>query len=232
VDKYVIIVAGGSGVRMGSAVPKQFMLLDDQPVLMHTILSFFQAGIENIIVVVPIPFIEYWKTICNTYSFNVPHKVVGGGLFRSQSVMNGLTAVEAGEALVAIHDGVRPFVSVEIINQAFDTASEFGTGVPYLDLRDSLRQVEGNESVHVDRDKFKTVQTPQCFTLAILRKIYNSPRLPSFTDDAALAEEMGFNITLFKGSEENIKITTPLDMLVAEAILKSRKTVSNFNLTS
>lgn len=231
-DKYVIIVAGGSGVRMGSAIPKQFMLLNNQPVLMHTILSFFQAGVENIIVVVPIPFIEYWETICNTYSFSVPHKVVGGGLFRSQSVKNGLEVIDETEALVAVHDGVRPFVSSETINQAFDTAQEYGTGVPYLDLRDSLRQIEGNESMHVDRDKFKSVQTPQCYTLAILKRVYNVPRLPSFADDAALVEQFGIPITLFKGSEENIKITTPLDMFFAESLVKSKKTASSFNLTS
>ncbi len=199
---------------------------------MHTILSFFQAGVENIIVVVPIPFIEYWETICNTYSFSVPHKVVGGGLFRSQSVKNGLEVIDETEALVAVHDGVRPFVSSETINQAFDTAQEYGTGVPYLDLRDSLRQIEGNESMHVDRDKFKSVQTPQCYTLAILKRVYNVPRLPSFADDAALVEQFGIPITLFKGSEENIKITTPLDMFFAESLVKSKKTASSFNLTS
>lgn len=223
--RYVIIVAGGTGVRMGSSVPKQFMLLGNRPLLMHSIEAFAYAGINNIIVVVPLAFIDYWESLCRKYSFTISHKVVAGGLFRSQSVKNGLDIIEETDAIVAVHDGVRPFVSTETINTAFQLAGENGAAVPYLDLNDSLRMIEGNTSTAVERDRFKAVQTPQCFAISVLRKVYNSQKVRSFTDDAALVEQLNLPVTLFKGNDENIKITTPLDMIIAEAILKSKATV-------
>jgi 2-C-methyl-D-erythritol 4-phosphate cytidylyltransferase len=223
--KYVIIVAGGAGVRMGSSVPKQFMPLGDRPLLMHTIEAFSAAGISNIIVVIPLNFIEFWESLCQEYTFMITHKVVPGGLFRSQSVKNGLDAIDETDAIVAVHDGVRPFVSLETINTAFQIAAENGTAVPYLDMKESLRALDGNTSHAMEREKFKTVQTPQCFAISVLRKVYASAQLRSFTDDAALVEQLNLPITLFKGNEENIKITTPLDMIIAEAILRTKLTV-------
>lgn len=220
--KYVIIVAAGAGVRMGSSVPKQFMPLGGRPTLMHTIDAFAVAGITNIIVVIPMNFIDYWESLCKEYAFSITHRVVIGGLFRSQSVKNGLDAIDENDAIVAVHDGVRPFVSTETINTAFQIAAENGTAVPYLDLNDSLRAIDGNTSHSLERDKFKTVQTPQCYAVSVLRKVYTNPHLHSFTDDAALVEQLNMPITLFKGNEENIKITTPLDMIIADAILNSK----------
>lgn len=223
--KYVIIVAGGAGVRMGSSVPKQFMPLGDRPLLMHTIEAFFAAGINNIIVVIPLNFIDYWQSLCKKYSFTISHQAVAGGLFRSESVKKGLDAIEESDAIVAVHDGVRPFVSEETISTAFQIAAETGAAVPYLDLNESLRAMDGNTSHAMEREKFKTVQTPQCYAISVLRKVYNSAHLRSFTDDAALVEQLNLPITLFKGNEENIKITTPLDMIIADAILRSKLTV-------
>lgn len=219
-DRYVIIVAGGNGVRMGSDIPKQFMLLGTRPLLMYSISAFFKVGIEKIILVLPLQFIEYWKSICKEYSFDIPHKVVQGGLFRSESVKNGLDAIKENEAIVAVHDGVRPFVSQETILKGYEIAEHDGTAVPYVDITDSLRAIEGAGNVTVERDKYKTVQTPQCFKLSLLRKAYNNLNLPAFTDDAALVERLDVPIILYKGNLENIKITEPFDLLVAEAILK------------
>lgn len=222
-EKYVIIVAGGAGLRMGSRIPKQFMVLGDRPVLMHSVCAFAEAGINNIIVAIPIAFKEYWHELCTSYNCRINHQVVDGGLFRSQSVKNGLAMINDPDALVAVHDGVRPFVSVEVINQAFETAHATGSAVPYLDLRDSLRQVGEDGNYSVERDKFKTVQTPQVFPLSVLKRAYYTTQLPSYTDDASMVDMLNIPITLFKGNEENIKITTPFDMVVAESILQSRR---------
>ncbi len=222
-NRYVIIVAGGTGVRMSSSIPKQFMLLGQKPLLMHSIGAFYKAGINNIIVVIPLTFLDYWNELCREYACDIPHKVVTGGLFRNQSVKNGLDAIDDADALVAIHDGVRPFVSQETVIQAFDLAEETGTAVPYLDLTDSLRLIDGKESKHVERGLYKAVQTPQCFHLSILKRVYDSAQVPSFTDDAALVEQLNIPVTLFKGNEENIKITTPLDLTIAEAIFKLKE---------
>lgn len=225
-EKYVIIVAGGTGVRMGSKIPKQFMLLGGQPVLMHSICAFHDAGIKNIIVALPLAFKDYWKQLRKKHAC-ISHTVVDGGLFRSQSVKNGLDAINVTDAIVAVHDGVRPFVSAELINKAFEIAEESGSAVPYLDVKDSLRQIEGNENMNVERDKFKTVQTPQVFKLAVLKKAYNNQQFPSYTDDATVVDTLNVPITLFKGEEENIKITTPLDLIVAESILKLKHEVAH-----
>ncbi len=221
-NKYSIIVAGGSGVRMGSVIPKQFMLLAGQPLLMHTIKAFVNCGMKEIIVVIPLPFIDYWRTLTNEYNFNIPHITVAGGLFRSQSVVQGLSAINEDEAIIAIHDGVRPLVSESLINQAFQLAEEKGSAVPYIDLTESIRYISKEENKHIDREKYKIIQTPQCFSLSVLKHIYHTQEIRSFTDDASLVEKHGVVIHMFKGSEENIKITTPLDMIIAEAILQNR----------
>lgn len=228
--KYAIIVAGGAGIRMGSGIPKQFMILDGRPLLMYSIAAFADAGIDNIIVVIPKSFKEYWKELCENYSCHIPHQVVEGGLFRSESVKNGLSAVPSQDALVAVHDGVRPFIDKDFINQLYDLASETGSAVPYLDIRDSIRFLDKKENRSVERDKFKTVQTPQCFRLSVLAQAYNNNILPSFTDDAALVDQLNIPVTLMKGIEENIKITTPLDLAIAEAIIRAKKKELNKEL--
>jgi 2-C-methyl-D-erythritol 4-phosphate cytidylyltransferase len=220
--KYIIIVAGGAGVRMGSIIPKQFMLLGGKPMLMHTINAFANCDLKDIIVVIPLPFIDYWQSLCKEYSFDVSHTTVAGGLFRSQSVKNGLSAIKEEEALVGIHDGVRPLISENLVNLAFQLAEEKGSAVPFIDLTDSIRFVDNEVNKSVDRDRYKLIQTPQCFSLSVLKQVYFTEQIHSFTDDAALVEEIGCTINLFKGSEENIKITTPLDMAIAETILSRR----------
>lgn len=218
-SRYVIIVAGGSGSRMGLQIPKQFAVIGDQPILMHTIQAFHNANIKNIILVIPSSHIEYWNDLCEKFSFTVPHVLVAGGLFRSASVSNGLQAITEEDAIVAVHDGVRPFVSKETILKAFEIAEKDGASVPYLDLTDSLRKIEGTITKPVDRDRFKTVQTPQCFRLWMLKKAYKRQQLPSFSDDATIVEMLDIPIILFKGNQENIKITTPFDLIIAEAII-------------
>jgi 2-C-methyl-D-erythritol 4-phosphate cytidylyltransferase len=215
----VIIVAGGSGSRMGLQIPKQFVVLGDKPVLMHTIQAFYNADISNIILVIPSSHKEYWNDLREKYSFEIPHVIVPGGLFRSASVSNGLDAISEEDAVVAVHDGVRPFVSRETITRAFEIAEQDGASVPYLDISDSLRKIEGITNKPVDRDRFKTVQTPQCFRLWMLKKAYKIPQLPSFNDDATLVEMLDVPIKLFKGNQENIKITTPFDLIIAETII-------------
>lgn len=223
--RFVIIVAAGTGLRMESSVPKQFMLLGDKPLLMHTIKAFQNCNASKIIVVIPTSFISYWNSLCTQYSFDVEHSVVAGGLFRSQSVKNGLDSIDADDALVAVHDGVRPFVSTELISKAFSLALESGSAVPYVDLVNTIRVIEGKVNRMVERDNYKSVQTPQCYRLSILRKVYNDENLRSFTDDSGLVDKLDFPINLFKGEEENIKITTPLDFMLAEAILRSKQEI-------
>lgn len=224
-NRYAIIVAGGTGVRMGSSIPKQFMPLGGIPLLMHSVRAFHNAGVDNIILVIAVNFIEYWKALCAQYAFGIQHKIVGGGLFRSTSVRHGLVLIHDENSLVAIHDGVRPFVSEEMIGNAYRLAEENGSAVPYLDLTDSIRIIDKNRNKHLDRDKYKIVQTPQCFKYSLLKMAYAREMLPTFTDDASVVEKLGVDITLFKGDQENIKITTPLDMMVAESILKMRQTL-------
>lgn len=222
-NKYVIIVAGGVGSRMNSLLPKQFMLLGGQPLLMYSIRTFYDSGIKEIIVVIPHSYIELWKSLCREHSFTIPHKVIAGGHFRTQSVKNGLDEIKNPNAVVAIHDGVRPFVSKETIEHSFQLAFETGTAVPYLDITDSLRLIDGNVSKSVERDRYKSIQTPQCFKLSLLKEAYHTSQEHSFADDASLVEQMDVNISLFKGNKENIKITSPLDFIIAEAILKSKE---------
>lgn len=222
-NRYVIIVAGGGGSRMNSIHPKQFMLLGGKPILMYSINTFYESGVKEIIVVIPHSFLEFWKELCLKHSFEIPHKVVAGGHFRTQSVKNGLDEINDANAVVAIHDGVRPFVSKETIQQAFSLAHKTGTAVPYLDLTDSLRLFDGNVGRSVERDHYKSIQTPQCFELSLLKRAYNSSQVQSFKDDASLVEQMNESISMFKGNMENIKITSPLDFIIAEAILKSKE---------
>ena len=206
----VIIVAGGSGARMGARLPKQFLPLDGRPVLMHTVQRFADALPQSrIVVVLPSSHIEYWDKLCRRHGFAVPHIVCTGGANRFESVSNGLR--HAGEAeLIAVHDGVRPLVSREIIERATD----------------SMRRIDRDGSRIVDRSLYRIVQTPQVFRADILRNAYARPFDERFTDDASVVEAAGQPVYLCEGSYENIKITTPVDMLTAEALLAQRQRTS------
>ena len=215
--QFAVIVAGGSGVRMGGDVPKQFLPVAGLPVLMHTLRRFHDYSPRlSIILVLPGKDVPYWEELCRQYGFTLPVTVVTGGNTRFQSVKNGLAAIAAEEGLVAIHDGVRPLVPQATIEESFRVADEKGCAVAAVALKDSIRSVSpGGGSQALDRSAFRLVQTPQTFRLSIIRRSFDQPELPGFTDDASVAESAGFPITLIEGAYANIKITTPDDLLWA-----------------
>lgn len=215
-----IIVAGGAGSRMNSTIPKQFMLLDNIPILMRTIQVFNNYNTEiDIRVVLPEEETESWQVLCDKYNFSVKHTVLHGGETRFHSVANGLSGI-ATPSLIAIQDGVRPLVSNVTIDKCFKAAEKYGTAVPVLPLKESIREVKGEDSVSHSRSLFRTVQTPQVFQSDLLLDAYNAEYQESFTDDASVVEHAGYKIYLTEGNEENIKITSPLDLQIAEILLK------------
>ena len=218
-EKYVIIVAGGSGKRMGGELPKQFLLVSGKPILMHTVESFARVSEDfKFILVLPEAHFSTWNALVEEYNFTIPVTLVSGGAERFFSVKNALAHVPEG-ALVAVHDGVRPFASKETINEAFTLASEKGAAVPVIDEVDSLRRVLSGASQAVNRAEYKRVQTPQVFKSTILKNAYNQEFSCAFTDDASVVESIGHSITLTTGNVENIKITTPHELLLAEALI-------------
>jgi 2-C-methyl-D-erythritol 4-phosphate cytidylyltransferase len=217
-----LIVAGGSGTRMQSPVPKQFLLLAGKPVLMHTLERFvsFSQKIQTVLVL-PENEIVTWKNLCIEHHFTQPHQIVAGGKTRFASVRNGLSAIAEREGLVAIHDGVRPLVPAEVIARSFALAEEKGSAVAAVPLKDSLRMMlNETDSQIIDRTPCRLIQTPQTFDLQTIRHAYAEATHEDFTDDAAVAEAAGFPVYLTEGSYENLKITTPEDLWVAEAILR------------
>jgi 2-C-methyl-D-erythritol 4-phosphate cytidylyltransferase len=221
--EYAIIVAGGKGTRIKSALPKQFLELNGLPILMHTIHAFSRYSKNvTIILVLPEDDFETWQSLCAKHSFTAKLTLQKGGDTRFQSVKNGLDKIE-GNGLVAIHDGVRPLVSEDIIGASFRLAAVHKTAVAAVRLKESIRMTDQDNTKAVDRSKFRLIQTPQTFDLALIKKAYQMKDDPSLTDDASVAERAGNTISLFEGSYENIKITTPEDLIVAKALLDSRK---------
>jgi len=224
--KSVILVAGGSGSRMESEIPKQFILLENRPVLMWTILCFIQYDPNMpVVVVLPASQISYWNELCISHGFDHPHLVVKGGDTRYQSVKNGLEALEESD-LVAVHDGVRPLVSRDTIENCFNQAARSGAAIPVLPLNETLRTGTMEHSMTVDRSQFYAVQTPQIFQTSILKKAYSQNWLTTFTDDASVVEASGFPVIMVPGNRENIKITHPWDLWTAAAYLKKREGTS------
>jgi len=217
---YVIIVAGGSGSRMQSVVPKQFLLLRGKPVLMHTIEAFHYSDAKpNVILVLPSNFHAYWEQLRNEHDFHIPHQVVNGGETRFQSVKNALDIIGGEEeALVAVHDAVRPLTSKKIIDRSYVFAAEHGNAITAVKSRDSVRQLKNGISGHLRRDEIYLIQTPQTFKFSQLKKAYLHPFDPKFTDDASVVEQAGFQIHLIEGSYQNIKITFPEDIAIAETL--------------
>ena len=217
--KYVIIVAGGKGLRMWSAVPKQLLSVGGKPVLMHTLEVFrkYDAAIQ-LILVLPREQQDFWKQLCREHDFYVVHRVVDGGETRFHSVKNGLALVQA-PGLVGVHDGVRPFVSVEVIRRCYDLAEQHKAVIPVVDVVETLRHLTEVVSETVSRNYYKFVQTPQVFDVELLKQAYEQEFTPFFTDDASVVEAMGVPVHLAAGNRENIKITTPFDLKVGSALL-------------
>jgi 2-C-methyl-D-erythritol 4-phosphate cytidylyltransferase len=219
VKKYCIIVAGGSGKRMKSSLPKQFLPLEGRPLLMHSIERFhnFDKTIE-IIIVLPSVHLLLWKNLVKEHSFTISHEVVSGGEERFHSVKAGLSKIQ-DESLVAIHDGVRPLVSNDTIWRCFADAEEYGSAIPFIEPADSIRLLDGDMSRPHPRSEVRQIQTPQVFRSDIILSAYRTGYDPSFTDDATVVEASGRTIHMTHGNRENIKITTPEDLVVARALL-------------
>ena len=217
----VIIVAGGSGRRMGGALPKQFMMLDNEPILARSINRIHEAlPAAEIVVVLPEEHVELWKNIAARFDV-ARHKIALGGKERFHSVKNGLAALSDEVAIVGIHDAVRPLASKKLIIKLFLEAENSTAVIPVVAPIDSYRIVEGDDSSIIDRSALRMVQTPQLFQAEALRKAYEQPFSSAFTDDASVMEAAGHKVTLVEGERENIKITTPSDMLIAEAIINA-----------
>lgn len=219
---YVIIVAGGHGQRMGSDVPKQFLRVGGEPVLMHTIRRFheYDASLQ-IIVVLPGDQFETWKQLCAQYQFAVGHRLVEGGATRFESSRNGLKAIaDDEEGLVAFHDGVRPFVSLETIGRCFKAADEEYAAIPVVPVTSTLRYVDGHGGgKNVQRYDYREVQTPQVFDIQLAKQAFRQPYQEAFTDDASVVEALGCQVAMVEGNRENIKLTTPFDLKIAEVLL-------------
>lgn len=222
VTDYVIIVAGGKGLRMGGDIPKQFLPLCGEPVLMHTIRRFREySDALNIILVLPKAQHGYWKELCRKHGFGIEHSIAEGGETRFHSVRNGLALIPDGTTgTVGVHDGVRPFPATGVISRCYSMARSANAVVPVVPVIDTIRHTAADgSSVTVPRNEYVLVQTPQVFDIGMLKEAYRQPYTEEFTDDASVMEHAGIHITLTGGNRENIKITTPFDMKTAEAII-------------
>ncbi|WP_268035747.1 2-C-methyl-D-erythritol 4-phosphate cytidylyltransferase [Algoriphagus sp. PAP.12] len=223
--KAAVLVAGGKGTRMGGPISKQYLPIGGKPILMHTLEVFFKVDpqIELILVIPELDF-DYWNELVETFEFKIPHQVVSGGNSRFQSVKNGLNAIPFQVGLVAIHDGVRPFVKSSVIESSFEEAERSGSGIAVVSLKDSIRKLtDDGKSFYQERQYFRLVQTPQTFQLEKIRKAFQVTEIPQFTDDATVYEHQGWQVSLIPGNPENIKITTPEDMDYAEYLLSLKK---------
>ncbi len=220
--KFALIVAGGKGERMQADLPKQFIIIAEKPLLMHTIEAFYayDKTIE-ILLVLPAIHTDYWQMLCNKFHFTIPHKVIIGGATRFHSVFNGLQVVSTN-ALVAVHDGVRPFVSKKTLENCFTAAKIYGSAVPSIALVDSIRYFDEKGNKSLNRSNYCLIQTPQVFLSNELLEAYKQPYNEFFTDDASVLEAMGKLIHLVEGNPENSKITTANDLLLAEVYLSKQ----------
>jgi 2-C-methyl-D-erythritol 4-phosphate cytidylyltransferase len=217
--RYAIIVAGGSGSRMSTTLPKQFMMLGGMPVLCYSLDKFYEAGAE-IILVLPEQHFSLWNELKAQYSIAIPHKITSGGATRSESVYNGLKCVGNADSFTGVHDAVRAMISTKLINKLYSTAFEKGNAVPVIHMNDSIRKMEGGFNSAVNRSDLRIVQTPQVFKTNELLKAFQTSSSKNFTDEASLMESCGYLINLVDGEQENFKITYPHDILVAESLLK------------
>ena len=225
---YVIIVAGGKGLRMGSDIPKQFLPIGGKPVLMRTLERFREySPTLQIILVLPKAQQDYWEKLCQKHNFTVVYQMADGGETRFHSVQHGLALIpEDTEGVVGVHDGVRPFPSVEVIRNCYETARTAKAVIPVIPVVETVRKITQKEpsllcnsaSITVPRNEYRLVQTPQCFDIQLLKAANRQPYNDGFTDDASVVEAFGHAITLVEGNRENIKITTPYDLKIAEVL--------------
>ena len=223
-EKYIIIVAGGKGIRTGWDLPKQFLLLNDRPVLIHTITAFYDYDPKmHIILVLPEDYTAYWYKLCADFKFDIPCQIVTGGDTRFQSVRKGLEKVEKG-ALVGVHDGVRPLIDRDLIAKVYEAAAKQKGAYPVIPLIDSIRELDGEGKSHsIDRSKFRLVQTPQVFESDLLIDAYKQEYREDFTDDVSVVEAaQTICPVMVEGSTENIKITAAVDLMIAETLIRCR----------
>jgi 2-C-methyl-D-erythritol 4-phosphate cytidylyltransferase len=218
---YIIIVAGGKGLRMGSDIPKQFLPVGGKPVLMRTLERFREYAADlQIILVLPEAQQAYWHQLCEQYHFDVEYTLANGGQTRFHSVQNGLAKIpDDAIGVVGVHDGVRPFPSIEVISNCYATARVKKAVIPVIPVVETVRQLDGEQSRTVPRDAYRLVQTPQTFDIQLLKAANRQPYNDGFTDDASVVESFGYEITLVEGNRENIKITTPYDLKIAEVLI-------------
>ncbi|MFV0392606.1 MAG: 2-C-methyl-D-erythritol 4-phosphate cytidylyltransferase [Paludibacteraceae bacterium] len=219
-QKTVILVAGGKGERMNTTVPKQFLELDNLPILMHTMSRFYDYSPDmELILVLPEGQLGFWENLCKRYNFTIPHRTVLGGETRFFSVKNALETIDNPSGLIAIHDGVRPLVDIETIGRCFEEAGKSGAAIPVMELVDSIRKMEKNTSKSVDRKQYRLVQTPQVFQSKVIFDSYNQPYKDHYTDDASVVESFGHPVSLVEGNRKNIKITDAVDLHMAKLLL-------------
>lgn len=229
-EKFALIVAGGSGTRMGNQLPKQFLDVAGKPLLMHTLEIFYRYDPAiSLFLVLPEAHHALWQDLCRHHGFTLPHQVISGGDTRFQSVKNGLSVIP-GEGIVFIHDGVRPLVSPETLSRCLETAIACGNAIPVLPVSESVRLCDeeftkGGSSHPIDRSRLVLIQTPQTFLIPLIKKAYQQQESPEFTDDASVLEKTGVTIRLVEGNRENIKITWPTDLLTAETFLAGKATL-------
>jgi 2-C-methyl-D-erythritol 4-phosphate cytidylyltransferase len=222
-ERFVIIVAGGMGKRMKSGLPKQFLKLANKPVMLHTLNVFHEFDKKlKIIIVLHSDYFDMWNSICEEYLCTVPHEVIKGGETRFDSVKNGLEAIKSDNGFVAIHDAVRPLVSIDTISRCFNSAMKYGNALPAISPNESVRIIVAGENKSIDRKKIYLIQTPQVFSISRIKEAYKQKYKPEFTDDATVFETLGEKINIVKGDILNIKLTTSIDMEFAETVLKRR----------
>lgn len=215
-EQFVIIVAGGLGVRMGTSTPKQFLCIKEKPILIHTIQKFFDYNpLINIVLVLPNEHFSTWENLCTKHNFNIEHTLISGGETRYQSVKNGLDAIKSN-CIIAVHDAVRPLVSTSLIEKCFTVAENKGNAIPCIGVNETVREISLNGSKQLNRNNIKLIQTPQVFDSEMLQNAYKLPFNTSFTDDASVIEKAGYKINLIEGESQNIKITTDFDLKFAE----------------
>lgn len=218
---YAIILGGGKGLRMGADIPKQFIEIGGLPILMHTIRRFRAYSHDlKIILVLPQAQQDFWRELCQKHHFEEDYEIADGGETRFHSILHGLALIpDDAQGVVSVHDGVRPFPSVEVIGCCYETARQTGTAVPVIPVVETVRELLTEGSQTVPRNNYRLVQTPQAFDIALHKRAYRQPYNDGFTDDASVVEALGHDITLVEGNRENIKITTPYDLKIAEVLV-------------